>query len=273
MKQKIAETFDKIQAEEELKRHTKEFLAHKTNQFCRRPLFVLPKPAIVFACLLLLVFGTYPVFFTSVSTISIDVNPSVELDVNRFDRVISVRSYNEDGNRLLASADVRFLDYRDALHRLLETEDMQSYLSPDSLLSVTVFGSDEAKNKEMLNNVAGCTSEYGNVHCSSGNPEDVSDAHARGMSCGKYQAYLELYRLDPSVTPEEMQTLSMRQILDRIRELSADSPLPDESAGSGHHSRDTQTGETATEASGTENGQQNGGGHHLEIEHGHHGGR
>lgn len=222
MNDRIAQTFDKIHAEDALILHTKEFLAVKTRHFSRKPVPAARKIAVAMACFLLFFIGGsgYLSWFTSISTISIDVNPSIELDVNRFDRVISVRSYNEDGDFLLADTDLRFLDYREALHLLLETEDMQPYYSPDSLIAVTVFGSDESRKDEMLSIVTDCTSMYRNVHCSSGDSMDASDAHASGMSCGKYQAYLELYSLDPSVTTEDVQKLTMRQIRDRIQDLS-----------------------------------------------------
>ena len=222
MNDRIAQAFDKIHAEDALIIHTKEFLTVKTRHFSRKPVPAARKIAVAMACFMLFFIGgsSYLSWFTSISTISIDVNPSIELDVNRFDRVISVRSYNEDGDSLLAETDLRFLDYREALHLLLETEDMQPYYSPDSFIAVTVFGSDENRKDEMLAIVTDCTSIYRNVHCSSGDSMDASDAHASGMSCGKYQAYLELYSLDPSVTTEEVQKLTMRQIRDRIQDLS-----------------------------------------------------
>ena len=43
--------------------------------------------------------GTW-LYFTPTMEISVDINPSIELGVNRFDRVISVDGYNEDGQAL-----------------------------------------------------------------------------------------------------------------------------------------------------------------------------
>src|SRR5699024_12320720 len=56
-------------------------------------------PAI--ACLFLLFFGGRWLFFTPTATISMDINPSIELNVNRFNQVIGVQSYNDDGEKLL----------------------------------------------------------------------------------------------------------------------------------------------------------------------------
>ena len=39
-------------------------------------------------------------YFTPIAEISIDINPSIELRVNRFDQVISVDGLNGDGQAL-----------------------------------------------------------------------------------------------------------------------------------------------------------------------------
>lgn len=59
------------------------------------------------------------------------------------------------------------------------------------------------------------------------------------QKCGKYRAYLELHALDPSVTPADIQGMTMREIRDRIAALSGDGTVLTQntngSAGGGHH--------------------------------------
>lgn len=258
------ESFEQIRADDALKERTKAYLSGKTNGYRHS----LPRPyrrVALVACLVLLLLagGGYSSFFTQTTTISVDVNPSVELGINRYDRVISVRAFNEDGNELLASKNIRFLDYREALRELLGAESMTA---EDALVDITVFGTNDEKSDEILKNLENSTAHYDNVHCFIGSSEMVGDAHSHGMSCGKYQAFLELQELDPSVTPEEVQNLTMRQIRDRISELSggAEDNTP---AGSKKHETEhnnVQTSSTeSTEGSGG-NGKKHryGGGHH-----------
>lgn len=214
--------------------------------------------------MLLLAGGGYSSYFTSTYTISVDVNPSFELDVNRYDKVIAVQSFNEDGAALIAAKNLRFLDYREALSELLADDVMEPYLTQDSLIDITVFGTDDNKSGEILENLANDTSDYENVHCTSGNSEDVKEAHTHGMSCGKYQAFLELYALDPSVTVEEIQNLSMKQIRERIRKLSgqaADSTQGNSSGTNANHEEGHHDGEMSSET-GNGNGNGYGSGHH-----------
>lgn len=75
------------------------------------------------ACLVLIALasgGGY-VFFTPTAYISIDINPSLELGINRFDRIVSVEGYNAEAEELLAELDIRFLPYQEGLQELLES--------------------------------------------------------------------------------------------------------------------------------------------------------
>ena len=51
--------------------------------------------------------GGYSYIQTPVSYVSIDVNPSVELTLNRVDRVISATAFNGDGEAVLEDSGER----------------------------------------------------------------------------------------------------------------------------------------------------------------------
>ena len=121
MNNRLKETFDKIQAEEKLKDSTRQYLFEKTRGYTKGSAFPYKKFIVSMVCFIvvLLCSGGYLFYFTPVSAISIDVNPSVELGVNRFDKVISVEGRNEDGCKLAASLDIKFLNYADAFDKML----------------------------------------------------------------------------------------------------------------------------------------------------------
>lgn len=228
---KVKEAFDKIHTDNELKNNTKEFLFQKTMGY-RKNLFISYKQAamiIVYFLFIILGQKGYSTYFTPVSTISIDVNPSIELDINQFGKVIDVKSYNEDGDIIISDANIRFLDYREALTLLLQNENLARYLTPEQLVIITVFGTDEKRNTEMLTDLTACTVSYRNVQCYAGNSDEVAAAHSLGLSYGKYKVFLELQTLDPDITVEDISGLTMRQIRDMINALSDDinSPIPD----------------------------------------------
>lgn len=240
MNDELRKMFGHIRAEEDLKDRTRTFLAERTQGYTgtkrgvrRYPLYVA-----ACACLLLLLFGGYQLYFTPIAQISIDVNPSIELSVNRFDRVVSVTGRNEDGRALSRALDVKYRPYTDAIEQILENDTVAALLSNDEIVAITVTGSNELQSARMLTAVEGCTAKHRNAHCYSALPEETNAAHEMGMSCGKYKAFLELQRLDPNITPEAVQGMTMREIQDLIDRLSPEGgnvPATDNGLGNGHH--------------------------------------
>lgn len=232
--QKIHDAIDSIHAEEALKRSTKAFLKSK---IAPKP-FHMKRIATVFAslALVLLGLGSWNFYMTPVSAISVDVNPSIELGVNRFDRVVSVTGYNDDGAALAASVELKNLSYSDALDTLMSSDEMQPYRENDGLVSITVIGNTEQKSEEMQRQIAACDfAASPNVEYRRGNREDVKAAHDAGLSFGKYTAFQELQALDPTISTEDIRGLTMRQIRDRIEELSDGSAAFQNGNGSGRH--------------------------------------
>lgn len=242
MHDKIRAAFDDIHAEEALKDRTRAYLARQTQGRRRRLSSRMRLVPALACCLLVLLagWGGYHTYFIPSSIISIDVNPSLELGVNRFDRVISIAGYNDDGVALANAVDVKHMDYAQALVCILDSDAFAPYASEDAAVSIAVFGSDEQKSSKMLSQVEACTAGYRNTHCYADNIEVAAAAHEAGLSCGKYRAYLELHELDPAVTPEDVQGMTMREIRDRIAALSSGSDAGQTqgagvSSGNGHH--------------------------------------
>lgn len=243
MNEKIKETFDKIHAEEELKNRTKAFVTHKKNEHKKKfPYKRLIPVTASFLFILIAIIG-YRLYFTPVTTISIDVNPSIELGINRFDKVVSVKGYNQDGEDLVSELNVQFKNYTEALDKILSNESFARLLSQGEELSIAVIDSDETRSETVLSNIQPCTAKQKNAYCYSADPKEIEEAHEAGFSYGKYRAYLELQALDPNITAEEVKGMTMKEIRSLIEELSAPEDQSESPAGSEAPSdSDTETG-------------------------------
>ena len=220
----IKEVFSQIQAEQTLKDGTKAFLAQKTHGYTKTKT-VKWQPRVFAAacvCLLLVLMGGYWLYFTPTSQISIDINPSLELSVNRFNRVVSANGLNDDGREVANTLDIQFTNYTDAVHRILENETIASLLSNDEVMTITVTGPDETQSAQIFSEMKGCTAEQKNTYCYFARLEEVAAAHEAGLSYGKYRAFLEIQALDPDITPDVIQHMTMREIRDFMDSLSAD---------------------------------------------------
>lgn len=220
MNDKIKEAFEQIQAEDELKQNTKNFIFDKTNGYKKGKTINYHRLASAFACIAFLAVGSHWLYFTPTVEISIDINPSVELDVNRFNRIISFESYNDDGQKLMDSLDIKFMDYSEAINQIIESEDVVSLLSDGEVMTIAVIGTDNAQSQAILSNIQACTAGERNAYCYYAHSEEVEKAHEAGLSYGKYKAYLELQALDPAITVDEIRNMTMREIRDLLSALS-----------------------------------------------------
>ena len=247
MNNALKEVFAPIQAEKALKDRTQAFLAERTRGYTstdtgRRG---YPAYAAACACLLMVLLGGRWLYFTPTAEISIDINPSIELSVNRFDRVIAVTGFNEDGQEFSKTLDVTYKDYTQAIEQILHHDSITALLSGGEVMSITVVGPDGQQSAKLLSGVRACTTGQSNIDCYSAQSGEAAAAHEAGLSCGKYRAFLELQLLDPDITPEAVQGMTMREIRALIDSLSAGGENETSSYnnwGNGHHGQGNSHG-------------------------------
>ena len=146
MRDKITQAFDQVHAEETLKASTREYIRRRTRGYTRaRQLPGYLRLVPVAACLVLAVLAGNWLYFTPTVEISIDINPSIELGVNRFDRVVTAIGYNADGQALLDTLEVQNLDYNDAVEQIINSDTVASLLSGDGIMTIGVIGPDGNK--------------------------------------------------------------------------------------------------------------------------------
>ncbi len=199
------------------------------------------KTAVAFCMIALLAAGYGgKKFLEPVSVISIDVNPSIELGINVFDRVVSVEAYNDDGEVLMQDLPLQFQRSMNAVHMVLSTEVVRSCLEEEEAMTLTVVGKNQEQYGSLLNRLENSTHNVKNVYCHGTSSAKVENAHPCGLSYGKYLAYLEAREENPGLTPEQVQKMTMGEIL----ELSGH-----HGGGNGHHGpaiRETIPPETET---------------------------
>lgn len=240
MDDKIKEAFGAVYAGEDLKSRTKEFIARKSHGFGDRRYSRRIIPAAAAVCLTLALFAGVKLYLTPTTRVNIDINPSLELGINRFDKVVSVEPLNDDGKKLAQTLDIKFADYNDAFRRILDEKSVKDLLSENEIMTVTVIETKNGQSANILSGMRDCANGYSNVYCHSASSEEAHAAREFGLSCGKYRAFLELRELDPDITPEDIQGMSMREIRELTAALSGNAPVNSESENhhdnsGGHH--------------------------------------
>lgn len=201
------------------------------------------------ACLALCAigFGGFTAFASETAQVGIDINPSIELGLNRFDCVVSARPINEDGERLLAAVDLEGKSYDEAMAVLAGSGEFQSYIASDGYVEISVTSSD-AGQAASLTKKSDAYLESLPCHgvCRTVSVEHREEAVSAGMGAGRYSAALELMELDPSITLEDCRSMSMRELRDRIVEAGGEGP----SSAGRHHGQSSGMGDGRGAGSG-----------------------
>ena len=241
MNRDIHDAFDQVRADEQLKASTQRFL-REARRKKSAPLIQTPRFAAVMASLLVCVLclGGFSYLNAPVSYISIDVNPSIELTLNRLHRVVSAEAFNDDAQIVLQDVEVKGMVYTQAIDALLESASMQPYLTDNAVLSFTV-AADSKKTESMLltgiGECAGCRQYRG--LCASADEALIREAHQNGLSFGKYRVYLALLDSGAAITPDECRDMSMAELRSMMREQGdgshGDNRKHRNRQGPGHH--------------------------------------
>lgn len=210
---RIRESMDGIRAAEELKQHTLQYLEqqrHRRVNLRRAPRYVMAA-----ICLFLLLgVGSYIRYIKPVSYISMDVNPSIELAINRYGKVISAEAYNRDGQSVLQHLSLKNRPYVQAIRALLEDEISGGFLTENATLVFTIISDRPDAIREGLDTIDFAYSYQVLTYIS--DRECMQEAHQNEMSFGKYRACLELTAYDQNLTIEDCHGMTMGEIQDRI---------------------------------------------------------
>lgn len=266
MENRIQDAFSHVKADPGLKETTKGFLEKKRREQKRTLRTRAVYRTLAAACTMLLLalgIGGYQWAQTPVSYVSIDVNPSIELGLNCFERVVSAEAYNPEGAEILQGLSLKGKKYTEAIDSVIKSEAMARYLTKEEELVLTVAAK-ASQEKEIETGVAHCSDIIGeNCHSVSADIKTAVPAHDNGMSVGKYNAYLQLSQYDSEVTLDECRHMSMSQIHGLLSEHGQ---------GEGCHNAQPQgTGsgncQEAQQQNSPESGEAGQGGHHRRGHH------
>lgn len=227
MEDRIRAAFAEVRADGALIDNTMAYLRgkletkqHKVKSFN----FVFRVGAAAMAVLAVGIFA-YNLYFTAAAHVNIDVNPSVELTLNRFDNVIGSQAFNKDGVLILSGVSLRGKTYREAIGVIISATQTNGYIAGDTLVSVTVQAMSNEKEQALCEALSRLMNEKlmparipAEIEVYPVTADVWSGAHNHHMSPAKYLAIQELMGVDESATIEDYRGFTIRQIRQRTQE-------------------------------------------------------
>ena len=167
------------------------------------------------------------------SVIGIDVNPSVELSINRKDKVLRAQALNEDAREVMEGMDLEGVDLNVAVNAVIGSMVTHGYLDDlDNAILVTVSNDSISKATQLRTSVVGDiekTLEENQVQAVVYDQQVIERdemkalADEYGISYGKAYFLKELIDQNEDLTMDDMDelsSLSMEEIARRITESS-----------------------------------------------------
>lgn len=156
--------------------------------------------------------GAYA-YQTPVAYVGIDINPSIELGVNYFDRVVSAEGVNADGQDILSETNVVGMSYEEALAALNDSLTNKGYLTADAAVAVTVMCDDDSRCSNLEETSQRCFSSTGQgVHCSRATSAEHHEAHESGLGMGKYLAWRSLVDAGVDISADDVAHMTMSEL-------------------------------------------------------------
>ena len=226
-----------IKAKESIKRKTEEYLMENLSSTGPAPDLVrtrnpLMKRVIVAACTFVFIctasIGAYAYYKTPTSFLSLDINPSVELGVNTFGKVVSATAYNSDGKTILDGQNVFGSDVKDAINTLVKSAAQKGFVAKDG--STVIAVTSETDNSETAAELQDAA-EQGAASAveSQGDTASVlkenvalerrDEARKLGITPGKLNLIGKLQALDPAITVDEYKDAKVTDIMKKFVEL------------------------------------------------------
>lgn len=232
MKAQIKSSLDKIKAEDELVKKTENMLqCAYEKQTLEKKKHTMPVRAALAAAITLCAVsvGGFSYYKTPVGYVSLDINPSVELSVNHFNRIVSAEPYNKDGEKILESGEILNSSVKEAVSDLVKSASSNGYIKKDG--STVILVTAETKDASTAARIgAEAVDGAKDAVLSSGKPAavynesiDISardEAKELGISPGKLNLIKKLQALDPNIKIEEYKYAEVSAIMRQIAQIS-----------------------------------------------------
>lgn len=171
------------------------------------------------ALMLTLCIGMIGLYYENFQTIYIDVNPSVALKLNRFERVIGVEYLNEDAKNLLSGTNLVGCNAQDALETVINACNSAGYVQSDSQIYISASAKEEKKAEELLQKLKGHAENMRQEHDETyavntynAKKGEKKDFEKESLSPAKYNVIKEIIEEDDSYKIEDLRDKPMNEL-------------------------------------------------------------
>ena len=163
--------------------------------------------------------GMIGLYNENFQTIYIDVNPSIALKLNRFDRVIGVEFLNDDAKNLLSDVKLVGADATVAVQTVISACDSAGYVKEDSQIYISASAKEEQKSEKLLKKLKGSTenmrdeqNDSYSVNTYNAKKGEKKEFEKESLSPAKYNIIKEIIEEEDDYRLEDLKGKSMTEL-------------------------------------------------------------
>lgn len=181
------------------------------------------------ALALTLCFGMIGLYNENFQTVYIDINPSVALKLNRFERVIGVEFLNNDAAVLLSNTKLVGCDASEAVETVISACTTAGYVQNDSQIYISATSKEEKDAEKLLQKIKGRAetmnnnnSETYSVNTYNAKKDEKKNVESSSLSPAKYKLINEILEENAGYTFDQLKVMSMSELHRILSELDED---------------------------------------------------
>ncbi len=174
--------------------------------------------ALVMALIMLVTGIMLSLNFTGYSSVFIDVNPSIELTVNRWSKIVEVQCLNQDALEVFDEMEVSGENIEDGMEKVLDLLNDKGYLQ-DGELSIGVYCKNQNRAEKVLNKFSNSANKYKkekgcNVNITGKKLKEKKNKRCEelGISPVKYELILQIIEKDYTYTAEMLKDKTVKEL-------------------------------------------------------------
>ena len=168
--------------------------------------------------------------------VSVDINPSIEISINKEEEIVAVQAKNDDGTLLLSDLDLTHKKLVDGVNEIIAAAKEKGYINESKkviLVSAAPYdsaGTDTSSEyAEQLKNILGkLEAENDSADLLTVYIDDstiIKEAKGNNLSIGKELLYQYAQTHEAPLTAEEIRSTSLSDLLDKLNALEKDGNL------------------------------------------------
>lgn len=195
----------------------------KKRLFPRR----LVTAAIALCLLLTLTVGSFGVYGENYQSVYLDINPSIELVINRFNTVNKVICHNDDAKAICKKLPLKGKSLEDGITLVLDALYEGEYLKDGAELYITTSAKKKDKSEKLLEKLTEKLEKHADkkgyqakVITKALSKDEIAATKDKGISPAKYQLITAILESSPDYTEESLAKKSMKELRELLESLS-----------------------------------------------------